>query len=73
MNFIVALVMFAAPTSIENAALTLQPTQTIEFRNTTEKNTLADCTRVAKALTASKIIAYCGEVAPINPAVASAN
>lgn len=65
MKFIVLLVIFANPTNVQNAAMTLAPEQTIEFSNTTEKNTLADCVRVQKALTTSKKIAYCGDVRPI--------
>lgn len=60
MNFLVALTIFAAPVNVaSNAPLTLQPVNTIEFKNTTEKNTMADCTRVQKALTTSRMTAYC--------------
>jgi hypothetical protein len=70
-KFAVTLVMFAQPEAVTNAAMTLTPTQTIEFRNTTEKNTAADCARVAKALNASHIIAYCGEVEALTLPVAT--
>ena len=69
MKFIVILTLFAAPVNVaDNAPLTLQPTNSIEFKNTTEKNTLADCVRVQKALTTSRVTAYCGAVQPIDAA-----
>jgi hypothetical protein len=61
--FVIVLTIFAAPVDVaSNAPLTLQPETTITFENTTDKNTLAACNRVAKALNASGKIAYCGEV-----------
>lgn len=71
MKFLVILTMFAAPVDVaSNAPLTLEPIGTIEFRNTTEKNTTADCVRVEKALRTSKIQAFCAPVQPLNVASA---
>ena len=70
--FTVALIVFSTPSNVTNVAMTLQPELTISFSNTTAKNTLADCVRVAKALTSSHKVAFCGDVEAITPQVASA-
>lgn len=62
MKFMILLVLFANPSDVTNASLTLQPAASIEFQNTTEKNTLASCERVRKALVASGKVAMCGNV-----------
>ena len=62
-SFIIILTIFAAPVDVAaNAPLTLQPMTTIEFTGTTENAVTRDCARVAKALVASKMTAYCSEV-----------
>ncbi len=61
--FLAVLTIMAAPLNVEaNMAVTLEPVSTIEFVNTTEKNTAADCNRVLKALTTSKKFAFCSPV-----------
>lgn len=59
-TFLAILTIFAAPTDVaSNAPLTLQPLSTIEFNVGTEKQVNANCARVAKALVAAKMTAYC--------------
>ena len=70
--FIIALTIYSAPVQVADASgnmssATLQVEQTIMFSNTTAKNTLADCVRVAKALTTSKKVAFCDAAAVANP------
>lgn len=61
--FLAVLTIMAAPVNVEaGQPVTLEPVATIEFANTTEKNTSADCLRVMKALSTSKKIAFCSPV-----------
>lgn len=63
-TFLAILTIFAAPTDVAaNAPLTLAPMTTIEFSSTTAKSADANCARVAKALVASKMTAYCSVAA----------
>lgn len=66
-KYVIVLTIYSAPVNVADTAgaITFAPAQTIEFRNTTDKNTLASCVRVQKALLASNIMASCGEVAPL--------
>lgn len=68
-TFAIILTIFAAPVDVAaNAPLTLQPMTTIEFVGTTENAVTRDCARVAKALMASKMQAYCSDVVDNSPA-----
>ncbi len=52
-------VMAAAVNPGINQPVTLQPSAVIEFHNTTANHTQSDCVRVMKALSTSKVIAFC--------------
>jgi hypothetical protein len=70
--FLAVLTIMVAPVTVEaNMPVTLEPISGIEFINTTEKNTLADCNRVLKALTTSKKIAFCSPVVAYEAPVVS--
>lgn len=63
-TFALILTIMVAPVNVAaNEALTLQPSTTIQFVNTTEKKVAADCERVRKALSQSNMIAFCSPVA----------
>lgn len=70
--FLAVLTIMAAPVDVAaNQPVTLEPIAAIEFANTTQKNTDADCLRVMKALSTSKKIAFCSPASEIESPVAS--
>jgi len=65
--FAMILVIMSAPVDVAaNAPLTLEPDTSIRFEATTEKKVAANCERVRKAIVASGMTAFCGNVEAIS-------